>query len=372
MISKLINATLILIAFTALPLAAQDAPTTAPTTQSTGASSYQVMDKNRLKFLVPEGWTRTGASSDETTIRYVTDRKDGVILFNNSPQSAPLGPGMRVKMAQEIMKKLNEALDKQKAEMTLRPVQEKDDRFYLRFRMKFLLNGNEADQIVLYKVEGLNLIMATITGTSASKDRNKEILEQGEAMLLSFSQHQPGNPLPKDVAGAVPAPNGAGKIIPSRASGFSKGRIRLMTPTGWKEDKTDQPRGIVATYEDTSGSNVITVSVRPIAKNIAADEALRKIFIDETVASAQASVTIKDAKVGKPETIPDDKVLRKIRVVLELSTAKIIQTTRVVLVGDTIVTVTSLAPESDADAVDKVASDLTASVQPMGTITKGP
>jgi hypothetical protein len=364
-----VTAILIFFALATLPLAAQDTrPTIVPATQP-AAASWQTMDKNRLKVLVPEGWMRTGASPEETTVRYVSERKDGVILFNNQPQQAPPGPSIRNKMAQEVIKKLNEALDNQKAEMTLRPVQEKDDRFYLRFHMKFLLNGTEADQVICYKVEGLNLIMATITGTSASKERNKEILEQGEAMLLSFTPHQPGKRLPTDVAAAPPTT----KNPPSRASGFGKAHIRLMTPAGWKEDKTDQAKGIVATYEDESTSgNLMSVSVRPIAKDINANPDLRKIFIDETVATAQASVTIKDAKpAGKPETIPDDKVLRKIRSLLELPTAKIVQTTRVVLVGDVIVTVTSLARESDADGVDKVAADLTASIQPMGTISKG-
>src|SRR5688572_6058240 len=124
---------LILVALSALPAAAQDptTPTTGPTTQATEAT-YQTMDKDRLKFVMPAGWRRIAASKDELSVKYVTDDGDGVILFINSPQSAPPGPSIRGKMAQEVVKGLNAGIDKQNIEITLRPTQEKDDRFYLR------------------------------------------------------------------------------------------------------------------------------------------------------------------------------------------------------------------------------------------------
>jgi hypothetical protein len=344
---------------------ASTAPSTAPA-QVPLAKLTGSLANGTIRFAAPEGW-QSVQSDNGLTVSYMAPDHAGIITVLYAPQEIRPTEDFKQSMGLKIGKAIREQMKKDGREMLLPPKIEPDDRFYLKIHDRSRSGAKTADRMQLFRIVGLNLVTCAVTAWTDDEQQAKETQRLGEDLLL-------GARLTKaEAAGAdSKKPGDAGKAAtptkPGKPSTFAKAKIRVTPPAQWTEEKTDAADGLVATYHDPeSESNLMIITVHPLPKETKKDPKARAIVIDDIVNAEKPTLNIEGGKqVGEPDVTEGSGFLRKITTKFETKDQKFQVDSRLVLVGDAVVCVTSLATAEKAEAVRQVGDQVARDLKPIG------
>lgn len=352
---------------------ATTAPTTAPVDDS------PTLMRGQLEFDVPKGWRFITRSENGLGILYHSADDMGSFTMTVTVQPQAIGQSSRLKQAgqklgEKVIEGLVRATTNLKAQVIMAPRIEPDDRLYVRVHHQYKLEGASSDQVIAYQPVGRDLVMLAVTSLSESAAASKAIHEQAISALLSV---RPGRGKPEakaagkmpDVMDKVIAPtsrSASPASAPAEGKGggisvaYPKAGVRLIGPSGWRQESSDNTTGVIASYRNSEDpSDLIIVSVRPLPEEAKANAAARQKIIDEMVKMESTQLKLEGAKGSPPETIKDSHFLRKVRTAYHVKEDRFLVESRQVVVGSILVSVTSLSGQDRSQevgaAADKVA-----------------
>ena len=181
-------------------LGAGAGPTTRPTTRPSGATTRptaatpaRVRDalvNGGVRYLVPAEWELTKRSDDGLSAQYLLPDGQGVVsMFVTKQQQAfPMGnAALKQKMAESIIKAVNDDLKKRKLEVTEPPKLERDEAFIARIVYRVKEGDAEIRAMHAYRGAGINLVSVTASATTADAKQAKTIHDAAAMMLLSVT-----------------------------------------------------------------------------------------------------------------------------------------------------------------------------------------
>src|SRR5204863_4433650 len=215
----------------------------------------------------------------------------------------------------------------------------------------------------VYRVIGRNLVTVAATSFSDSPEDAKKVHEVAEQVALSAS----GAGGTSKIKSAKP-PAVKPKVATTKPSMLPNAKLRVPPPAGWTEELTDASNGVVATYRDPQESgNLIAITVRPLPKEAAKDPKLRDALVDEIVSGEKQQFKIDGANAsGQPETVKDNRFLRKTRTRYEGNGKRFTVTSRQLRIGDEVVSVSSIAVDETASAVETLADEVAVGTRALG------
>jgi hypothetical protein len=284
-----------------------------------------------------------------------------------APQTTTIDDHLGPKLGQLVIKTINEQAAKGEIETIAPPKMETDDRFLLRVHDRFKQKGKTCDRVQLYRGVGKFLVSVTATAFTDDSKKSKPIHLLGEQLMQSVKLNRQQ---PQAKQQTRPSkPSGPGISPTTRPVAFPSARIRLNPPTGWREESNDNASGIIATYHDPDDrTNLIAVSVRQLPAEAKTDPKLRDALVDEIVNGEKQSFAIDGAQPqGQTQTVTDRRFLRKVRTDYQAKGVHFRVTSRQIRAGDAIVSISVVALQEQAEAIDALADQIALSARPTGT-----
>jgi hypothetical protein len=340
---------IILLTLLLAPPATPRPPTTAPARSpaATAPAATEPLVGGALRYAIPQGWDLITKRDDGRGANYKDPSGKGVIMILVDPLSAAVPKNAGEQMAPQIGNGIREAAQRDGNEITVQPRADPDDRYLLKIhdRQK-LKSGQFSDRVQYYRVFGTYLVSVASTAFTDDDTAAKEIHKQAEQLLDQMR-----------IARGV------------RPTVFGRTQIKLTPPVDWKEQKRDQPNGIVATYTDERNANNKTIiRAKIVPKPTAADPAKRQAFLDKMIDDERQTEPFSKTALSADESpappATDEKSLRKIKSTADANGQKLTVISRYIPVGDVLVSVRSISPEPEAEAVTKIADDLAATLKP--------
>jgi hypothetical protein len=346
---------LIFIAFLIASHTAAAGPASAPST----APSTETLLGGKVTFTPPRGWDLRGKSNDGKTVSYKLDPDMALMGITVTEQEIALNEAAAAKMGQAICKKLRDTIVKSGAEILTPPIAEKDDRFFLRIHVRYTQDGKMADQLQLFRVLGIELVNVAVTAFSDSSDDVKMIFGEAEQILLGVQA--PGINHAKPLPANLRAPTTKPVLL-------TEAKLRITPPAGWRAEVSDNASGIVATFRDPQDeTNLIAVSLRQLPQAARTDPKTRDVIVDEMVAAEKQQFKIEGAQVqGSSQTIKDNRFLRKVRTKYEAKGKGFQIESRQLRVGKSVISVTTVSLDEQADLVEKLADEVALSIKSAG------
>jgi hypothetical protein len=340
------------------------APTTAP------APDRQTLAGGAISFAIPDGLKLLGKRNDDLGAGLAPPDDSALVQITVAPQTTTIDDHLGPKLGQLVIKTIKEQAAKGEIETIAPPKMETDDRFLLRVHDRFKQKGKTCDRVQLYRGVGKFLVSVTATAFSDDTAKSRPIHLLGEQLMqgVKLNRQQQQQPKQPQQQPRTSKPAGPGVSPTTRPVSFPSAKIRLNPPTGWREESNDNPSGIIATYHDPDDrTNLIAVSVRQLPAEAKTDPKLRDALIDEIVKGEKQSFAIDGAQPqGQAQTITDRRFLRKVRTDYEAKGVKFRVTSRQIRAGDAIVSITIVALQEQADAIDTLADQVALSARPMG------
>jgi hypothetical protein len=342
MFRRVIAAQYLMLLLAACGLAA--VPSTRPSTTSQPAAN-EPLAGGAIRYAPPPGWKLVKKSDDGLTATYNSPDQFSEMLIGVTPEKVAVTDSVKPQMAKIITDSIRKKVTEQNGEMLYGPKAEKDDRFYLRIHDRCRLEDSISDRVQMFKVAGLNLVLVSVVARNATDEHAKEIHKIGEDVLESAH------------AARTPAP----QI-------FGRSKLKMTPPLDWKMEKSDAPNGLTAMFKSEADPQLqIIVKSKIVPKDAQQSEQRQKNLIAQMIDADRSSPPIKGAKrTGDSEFAGDSKAIRSIRVTYETSAGTMLADSRFVLVGDTMVAVTSIAPPAKADDVKQVTDSLIETIKPAG------
>lgn len=306
--------------------------------------------KGAVEFDAPAGWEAVKVTDLETTRGY---RKAGSTI-----SVKVLAPGQKVTAADQgpaLAKAIAEQLNKSGAKVVLEPAVVEDGRFDLKVTEKHELKGQTVQATFLFKMVGNRSVSVSVQTLQTGDDARKAIAA-GEKLLLEARVGGPDLRLPAD---ARPALKLAGS--PKRVA-LGKAGVQYSVSSSWEEKLTDRADGMLAEYRlDGSAMLVSARRLPPEAK----DPEIRDLVVQEMVKAETHQLKLDDAgaRGGEREVVDDARFLRKTRTTYDHRGQKLITDSRQVLVGDLLLSISTMSRGDDHPAVEESADALAASAQ---------
>ncbi len=327
---------------------------TAPTT---GPVEPMTLDRGKLVFTVPPGLNFTGKRDDDCAATFTVgdNRANVALIVTLQEQAIPEDfPG---KLAQLLGKRVRDEAAAGTIDIVMAPRVIKDPGMLLRIHDKYNTEERFGDRAQMFRAVGLYLVSVVATAYVEDEAEAKRVHELGAELLQSVRINRPGAKKPGPVT----------RGPSTRPVTFAQSKIRVTPPSGWTSETTDNASGLIVTYRDPQdGSSLIMISVRQLPLEARRDPELRDIVIDELVAGEKQSFKIDGAELsGDTRTITDRRFLRKSRTEYAHQDRRFIVTSRQLRAGDVLVSVTMLARQQSADAVDELADKVALDVKPL-------
>ncbi len=253
-------------------------------------------------------------------------------------------------------RKIGKAIDEQiranattnGVELIYGPKIEEDARFFLKVNTRMdVPDRGIVDETHLFRVMGLNLVNLNVTTDSDSEDEARAVRETAEKFLTGAR------------IGAGPRP-----------SSFGRTRIKLFVPPDWKEQRTDNPNGVVATWrEPENGPSRIVLKSRVLPKEARGDanSEKRDALLDEL---AKADDTVPPiaglTSKGEPEaSTGDGNVAKKIRRAYEQDGKVWLAESRYFVVGDVVLSLTGAAQDDTALKLAEMIDEMAQKIEPL-------
>jgi hypothetical protein len=306
-------------------------PATAPTTRT---ADMEPLLEGVIRYQPPAGWELVRKSDTNLQANYKTADGIGRIEINVSPQTRDVPPTFAQQMAKIIGKGVREDADRNSNTILMQPRVEKDERFLLRMHDRTAGAEGTCDRVQLYRVMGLNIVHVAASAQTDSPEQAKAIHAVGESLLETMRLSR-----------------GPKRIV------FPRSQLKIISPVDWTEKKSDQANGLVVTYHDPKDllrqlivrSRVLPTDAR---ENGPRRDAILDRMIDEERRQPPFATPPKEE-----QTLDAGKNLRQIRTVLARPEFNLRVETRYFVVGESLVSVRSVAREDD-EAIGQVASTL--------------
>lgn len=340
-------------------------PTSAPTTAQTGNDA--TLCHGIVHYTVPAGWKLRGKAADDLSAHYNSPNGKSILSVVVVPLKQRISDAMIEQIAPSLTKKILADAQKDGAEVLTAPHEEHDDRFAVKLLDRTRKDGHTIDRLHLYRREASMLLSVVCRVTAETHELAEPVHKVAEQLLMDVTleslNESSTRPTTKPATSAKPAADATGPTV------LVKARLRILTPPpGWRVQKPDAATGVVASYHERGGENgLIVVSVRPIPAEAKKDPKIRDILIDEMVSGEQASMQIPGAKEkDKPHAVTDARFLRKTARTYDVEAAGYTVVSRQIVVGNSLVSVASLAPDERAAEIDAMADTVATSAKPLG------
>jgi hypothetical protein len=309
----------------------------------------QTFMDDTLKFPVPDGWRVLDQSDDTTSVLMKNAEHDGVLVIKTSPQTASLTQNdlVRQKLSEAIVQQANAMLERRKdVEIIDKLKLKRDEGFFIRMEGKFREGGKLVEQVYVYRAMGIHLMYVQASAWGTSPEKTADIWKTAELLVHKITANK--------VARRPGVPTG------NKPSIFRKAKVQWTAPKGWVEEKKDADEGVIATYRQPMvGSGVVTVRIVPVIGKPAPDLADR-IAKESLTSAAFEGMTPKEI-----ETVGGSGFESKLRQKYEgVEPTKRVET-RVKIVGEVVVSVTSSGNDFKSDIIGAWADELTKSIQPF-------
>jgi hypothetical protein len=323
-------------------LAAAPASTSKPSTQPVRLEDMAALAGGNVRYVPPPQWNLVDSSPDGLGVRYRSNDNHGIIDITIIPQTRTIDEAATKEQMSVIMgKAIRAGAAKINQELLIPPRVEPDDRFLLKLHDAMTDGSIINDRIQLYRVMGLNLVHVAATAIVENVEESADVHEIAMNMLDGMRIARGGK-----------------RVV------YGKTQIRGIVPLDWKDTRTDNPNGLVATYTHPKDpATQILVSARIIPKAARADDAKKKAFLDKMVDAERVLPSRLAIQKSAEEDVPGTKFLRHIRFALKTDGMRV--DTRYLVVGDVLVSVRSFAKEADADAISAIADKAAADLKPV-------
>ena len=338
--------TLVLLLILATPPALAAAPPASSPATTRLADMESLLDGS-IRYVMPPKWELISKTPDGKSASWRSG-ESGALIITVTPQDQQLQDSAKDQIAMIIGKGIRESAKKENHDLVLQPRVEKDDRFFLKVRdAQRIADDKIVDRIQIYRLMGLNLVHIAATAWVESPEQSRPIHEEAERLLDSMV-------LSRGLKRSV----------------YPHAQLRLIVPLDWKEQKPDNANGLVATLTDPKdASKQLIVRARVIPKDARTDTTKRDALLGRMIDEERKlpPLTLADAKNEQPGAGSGGGVtyLRQIRTPAQKNGQAIRVETRYFVVGDVLVSVRSLAPESDADALASIADKFAADIKPI-------
>jgi hypothetical protein len=356
---KTISVTLILsvLSFmTAQALAAtKPPPTTGP------KDGEETLLDGEIIFTPPEGWqeiTREGNKS----IQYNSPDHRCTLMITATPQQVNLNKEVADKMGMMIKKKVAEHVKSTGAEFVISPRVEKDDLLFLKVHDRFKQGNAVVDRYQLYQMVSLDLITVISIANTDIEDEMNAFAKTANDTLLS-ARFQKLDPKTGQRVPVKPKPP---TTLPKN---YWKAQVRILGPTGWKEEMKDAARGEVATYSDPQHADVnIRVFAEPIPAGVSEEDPRLEKMADDMIDQQEQLAKKAGREVqGEAEALDDAAYIRKSRSRYKGKQQPTVISSRVLVAGHTLVNIVTEAPADQSPRVEKLADSwFKENVTPMG------
>ncbi len=143
---------------------------------------------------------------------------------------------------------------------------------------------------------------------------------------------------------------------------FPRSQLKIVSPIDWEEVKADQPNGLVVTYNDPKDPmRKIIVRARVLPKEARTAGPQQMTHLDRMV-DAERRETPFTSPPPEEQVISSGDYPRQLRVILPGAETNLAVETRYLAVGESLVSVRSIAAEGDAEIAAiaaKLASGIT-------------
>jgi hypothetical protein len=346
--------TLVLLMFAIVSSTRAAAPSSAPATVSTSASTLPTtrpqdmvpLADGSIRYLPPPGWELLAKTDNHLKVSYRSTDGMTRIDITVTPQEHELPDNAAAQMAMIIGKGIREGAKKENQEFIIPPRVEKDPRFLLKIRDRARdKNESVIDRLQIYRAVGLNLVYVAVVTIADSPEHCELVAKETDV-------------LGEDLLAGVRLTRGATPVV------FGRSQLKITTPIDWKFTKFDQPNGPVVTYTDPKdASHEIIVRARIMPKDARTDPAKRDALITRMIDDERRQPPLSPSNAGDEQPASDSTSLRRTRVLARRENDKIVVDTRYVTVADILVSVRTVSAEGD-EAVGKIADALTASIKP--------
>lgn len=310
----------------------------AQTKPATTQAANEPLVGGALRYAPPAGWELVGEKNDKLA-RYRLGNERAYLEIAVDVLPSAVGPAQAAQMAMQVGKAIREQAKKESYQLLYGPRAEKDDRFWVKIhdRMK-VTGGQTSDRMQMYRNFGVYCVRVTATAMNASEADAKKIHEVGEDLLDTM----------RITRGVKP-------------SYFPRTEIKITPPVDWKEQKTDRPNDLVATYTFASKPTArIIIRAKILPKDARTDETRRNLILDKMIDDERQTTPYSKTSISQgDQPKPDDKSLRRIVGTATEAAGKTVQVdTRYGVVADLIVSVRTIAEPADAAEVNAAADSL--------------
>lgn len=322
------------------------AASTKTSPSSTAVAQMEPLMDGSIRFAVPPGWDFGGRSDDGKRAVMQTPDGAGRITITVQPQDRMLldPDAAAAQMAMVIGKTIREDTDRKNAKVLLAPRVEKDPRFLLKMHDRSAGESGTIDRVQLYRVVGLNMVHVAVNAATDSPEAAKAVHTAAEDLLTGMQLTR-----------------GARHIV------FPRNQLKIRTPVDWKETRSDQPNGLVVTYDDPrQPARQLIVRARVLPKDAREAGAKRDTLVDKAIDAERRLPPFNDAKPdGAEEVVPaDETYLRRVRQHATAGSQKLRVETRYFVVADVLVSLRIVGGEEDT-GLAKIADQLVTDTTPI-------
>jgi hypothetical protein len=305
------------------------------------------LDGGRVRIALPDGWERTG-EPDPNGLKLVLQKSQGpgLIAINIDQQQDVVVPEHARKMARAIDEQIRANAQTNHVELLYGPKLEVDPRFFLKINTRMNVpDRGIVDETHIYRVMGLNLVYLNVTTDSDSEDEARAVRQIAEALLAGAK------------IGAGPRP-----------SSFPRTRLKVFVPPEWKEQRSDNPNDVVATWSEPRGGLArIVLKARVVPRDARAPDAgaQRDALLSEMIRADEAAPPISGlAASGSPEASPGDQSgSQKVTRHYEQGGKKWLTESRYLVVGDAALSLTGVAPEDSEFNLSELINEMAARIE---------
>ena len=339
----------ILISIFVLFASADSLPAQAPVTSApTTAPQVEQLDGGRVRFVPPEGWVMTKKGEDGKFAHYATADRVGQVSLNVMPQQDAIQADQAKRLGMQMGQKIRGDAQQSGTELLYGPRVEADDRFFLklRTRMKVPERGT-VDETHLFRVMGGSLFYANVTSDTDSEETARRNLEAVERMMSTARLAQGPRPF-----------------------SYIRTRVKVVAPADWKEQRSDNPNGLVATFrEPNDGPGRLILRSKVVPKAARDDAAAREKLLDAMAEAEGKTPPVPGlTPAGEPQVTPaSGEVLRTVTRRYDGGGQGWNATARYRAVGDVLLSVTALAPDAGGafETIDPLGEQMITSAEPL-------
>jgi hypothetical protein len=262
------------------------------------------------------------------------------------PQQDVVVPEHARKMARSIEEQIRTNAQTNHVELLYGPKLEADPRFFLKINTRMNVpERGVVDETHIYRVMGLDLVYLNVTTDSDSEDEARAVRQIAEDLLAG-------------------AKIGSG----ARPSSFPRTRLKVFVPPEWKEQRSDNPNDVVATWSEPRGGSVrIVLKARVVPRDARAPDAggQRDALLAEMIQADETAPPVSGLTAsGAPEASPGEQPgSQQVTRHSEQGDKKWLAESRYLVVGDAALSLTGVAPEDSELNLSELINEMAARIE---------